>query len=220
VQLTVATTHVQPVPVIAVVVRLAGNVSMTVTVPAVGPGPMLFAVNVYVAPVSPRPKLPVWLLVIVRSGARTLIEAVAVLPVPPFTALTFTVVFTLFPAMVAVTFTANVQEALTAMAPPVSVTLPEPPTAVTVPLPHVPEIPFGVATTSPAGSVSVKATPVSATAEFGLVMVKLRAVEPARPIETALNDFVMDGEAATVIFAVDALPVPPLVEVTVPVVFV
>jgi len=47
-----------------------------------------------VAPVSPWKKLPEWLLVMVRSEARTLMEAVAVLPVPPFVALTVPVMLT------------------------------------------------------------------------------------------------------------------------------
>jgi hypothetical protein len=67
---------------------------MIVTVPAVGPCPTLLTVIVKVAPVSPWKKLPVWLLVMVRSGASTLMEAVAVLPVPPFVALTVPVVLT------------------------------------------------------------------------------------------------------------------------------
>lgn len=46
------------------------------------------------APVSPWKKLLEWLLVMVRSGAKTLMEAVAVLPVPPFVALMLPVVLT------------------------------------------------------------------------------------------------------------------------------
>ncbi len=50
--------------------------------------------------------------------------------------------------------------------------------AVIVPPPHEPVSPFGVATTRPAGSVSVKPTPVSAVPAFGLVSVKVSVVVP------------------------------------------
>src|SRR5437899_11684318 len=54
----------------AVAVRLLGNVSVTVTVPLVGPVPELLAVMVYVAAVCPCVKFPVWVLLMVRSGVR------------------------------------------------------------------------------------------------------------------------------------------------------
>jgi hypothetical protein len=43
--------HPHPVPEKAVAVNPAGSVSLTVTVPAVGPVPMFDAVSVYAAPV-------------------------------------------------------------------------------------------------------------------------------------------------------------------------
>jgi hypothetical protein len=116
--------------------------------------------------------------------------------------------------------TENEQEPLAAIVPPDKVMLVEPAAAVTVPLPHVPVRPFGVDMTKPAGSASVKATPVIAIDALGLVMVKVSDVDPASPIEAAPNAFVMLGGVATVKFAVAVLPVPPLVEVTAPVVLV
>jgi hypothetical protein len=65
----------------------------------------------------------------------------------------------------------------------------------------------------------MKLTPFSAGDELGFVIVKLRVVEVPRPIEAAPNDFVMPGAATTVRFAVALLPAPPLLEVTIPVVF-
>jgi hypothetical protein len=50
---TVDTRHDQPVPDSAVAVNPAGSVSLTVTVPTVGPVPTFDTVNVYVAPVCP-----------------------------------------------------------------------------------------------------------------------------------------------------------------------
>src|SRR4029077_11115874 len=85
----------------------------------------------------------------------------AVFPVPPFVEVTFPVVLFFTPEVVPVTFTVSVQVLLTAIVPPVSGTLPDPATAVGVP-PQVLVSPLGVATTKPAGRVSVNATPVSA----------------------------------------------------------
>lgn len=147
-------------------------------------------------------------------------DAVAVFPVPPFVAATLPVVFTWFPVATAVTFTANVHPPLAAIVPPVRETLCEPATAVTVPLPHEPVSPFGVATVNPAGNGSLNATPSSASDALELRMVKLSVVVPARPMVAAPNDLEILGGAPTVRFAVAVLPVPPLVEVTAPVVFV
>jgi hypothetical protein len=126
---------------------------------------------------------------------------------------TLPVVLFCAPAAVPVMFTTTVQEVAEAIVPPVKLMLPPPATAVTVP-PHVPVNPFGVATTSPEGSVSENATPVRATTEFGLLMVKVRLVVPPNGIEAAPKLFVIDGGPATVTLAVDVLPVPPLVDVT------
>src|SRR3972149_6323899 len=68
VQVSVASVQLQSVPLNAVAVSEAGSVSVTVTAPLVGPEPLLVTVMAYVAPVCPWVKLPVWVLVMVRSG--------------------------------------------------------------------------------------------------------------------------------------------------------
>src|SRR5882724_6008341 len=151
------------------------------------------------------------------GGATTVTLALEVLPVPPSVDVTCTLLF-LTPAVVPVTFTDNVHEALTANVPPDRLTDPEPATAVAVP-PQVLDSPFGVATTKPAGRVSVKATPVNAMVlATGFVMVKVRLVEPFNGIVAAPKALVIVGGVATVMLADAVFPVPPLVEVTFPVV--
>jgi hypothetical protein len=99
----------------------------------------------------------------IEGGATTFRVAVLlVVPVPPSVDVTAPVVLFLVPAVVPVTFTEKVQELLAAIVPPERLIVPEPATAVMVPLPQVPVRPFGVATIRPAGSVSLKATPVNA----------------------------------------------------------
>ena len=152
------------------------------------------------------------------GGEATVKLADAVLPVPPFVEDTFPVVLLFPPKVVPVTFTVKVQLLLAAMFPPVSETLPEPATAVAVP-PHVLVKPFGVATTKPAGSVSVNATPVSATAFApGLVMVNVSDVVPFSGTKAAPNALAIDGGATTLMLAEAVPPVPPSVDVTFPVV--
>ena len=69
------------------------------------------------------------------------------------------------PAAMPVTFTENVQELLAAIVPPLRLITFVPAVAVIVPAPQVPVRPFGVETTRPAGSVSLKPTPVSAVVD-------------------------------------------------------
>ena len=77
-----------------------------------------------------------------------------------------------------------------------------------------------MATCSPAGSVSLKAMPVSASDVFGLLSVKVNEVfAPTRMLD-APKALVIVGGVATVKLAEAVLPVPPLVEVTLPVVLV
>src|SRR6478752_2002395 len=123
------------------------------------------------------------------------------------------------PAATPFTFSVMLQLAFAARVPPVRLTEPDPAAAVTVPL-QVVLSPFGVETTRPAGSASLKATPVSAVAVFGLLMEKLSDVLAFSRMLAAPNAFVMVGGVATVRFAEAVFPVPPLVEVTLPVVFV
>jgi hypothetical protein len=149
----------------------------------------------------------------IDGGATTLMLAVAVPPVPPSVEVTALVVLVCVPAAVPVTFTENVQELLAAIVPPLRLIVFVPCVAVTVPAPHVPVSPFGVETTSPAGSVSLKATPVNGVA-FGFVMVKLSEVEPFSGMLAAPKAFAIVGGATTVMEAFDVLPVPAFVEVT------
>jgi hypothetical protein len=52
----------------AVAVSPVGNVSVTVTVPEVGPRPLLVTTMLYWNPVCPLVALPLWLFAMVRSG--------------------------------------------------------------------------------------------------------------------------------------------------------
>jgi hypothetical protein len=81
-------------------------------------------------------------------------------------------------AVLPVTLTENVQDALAARVAPVRLALPLPGVAVMVPPPHEPVRPLGVATTSPAGNASMNATPTSAALALGLVIVKDSEVVP------------------------------------------
>lgn len=152
------------------------------------------------------------------GGETTVIEAFEVLPVAASVEVTVTLLF-LTPAVVPVTLTETVQLALAARVPAERLTDPEPPTAVAVP-PQV-LLRFGVeATTRPAGRLSVNAMPVSVSPVFGLLMLKVSEVVPFSGIVAAPNAFVILGGEATVRLADAVLPVPPLVEVTAPVVLV
>jgi hypothetical protein len=82
------------------------------------------------------------------------------------------------------------------------------------PPPQEPVSPLGVATAKPTGSVSVKATPVSAMVVFELVMVKLRLALPPTATVDDPKLFVIDGGPKTAMLAVEVLPVPALVEAT------
>ena len=155
---------------------------------------------------------------VIVGGVATVRFAVAVLPVPPFVEVTAPEVLVYWPDAVPVTFTTRVQLALAAMLPPVREMLVEPATAVAVP-PQVFERPFGVETTSPVGSVSVNATPVSATAlAAGLVIVNVSEVVAFKAMPAGLNTLAIEGGATTLMLAEAVPPVPPSVEVTLPVV--
>jgi len=112
-----------------------------------------------------------------------------------------------------------VQEPLAGCVAPARLMLPDPATAVAVP-PQV-LLRAGVgAITGPAGRVSVNAIPVSAVVVFGLVILKVSEVVPFSGMLAAPKAFVIVGGVATVRFAEAVLPIPPLVEVTLPVVLV
>jgi hypothetical protein len=150
----------------------------------------------------------------ITGGLATVRFALAVLPVPPFVELTAPVVLVRLPDVVPVTFTTRVQVLFTATFPPVSETLPDPAVAVAVP-PQLFVSPLGVVTTSPAGSVSVNATPVSAAVfAAGFVIESVSEVVPFSGIADAPKAFAMEGGASTVTDADAVPPVPPCVEVT------
>ena len=67
-----------------------------------------------------------------------------------------------------------------------------------VPPPQEPFNPLGVDTSRPEGSASVKPIPFSATPVFGLLMVKVRVVEPFTGTVGAPNDFRIVGGGAWV----------------------
>jgi hypothetical protein len=176
-------------------------VEVTATVPAAfdtGPESVSVTVMVKVAP-TPTAVLAVSGLIVVEVvRAVTVTLAVAVLPVPPLVELTAAVVLVFTPVEAPFTFTENVQEVLDARVAPVRLTEPVFCAAVIVPPPHVPVKPFGVATTSPPGSVSVNATPLSAAVfAVGFVMVKLRLVLAFTAIAAAPKDLLMLGGATT-----------------------
>src|SRR5260370_3422 len=153
----------------------------------------------------------------ITGGAPTVMLAFEVLPVPPSVEVTCTLLF-FTPAVVPVTFTATVHEALNASVPPDRLTVPDPATAVAAP-PQVLVRPFGVATTKPAGRVSVNATPVSATALApGLVMVKVSDVVPFSGIAAAPKALAIEGGATTLMLADAVPPTPPSFELMLPVV--
>ena len=144
------------------------------------------------------------------GGATTVMEALEVLPVPALVELAWTLLF-FTPAVVPCTFTMTVQLVPGASVWPLKLMLEEPATVVTVPV-HVPLVLGGVATTSPAGKLSVKATPLSVRFTLLLLSVKVRLVVPFSGIVAAPNALVMLGGLMTVILADDVLPLPASVE--------
>lgn len=108
------------------------------------------------------------------AGPVTVSVAVAVDPVPPCAEVIALVVLTLVPAVVPVTLTKRMQVVLAARPNDERLMLPLPAVAVSVPAVTPPEVvrqvplwPFGVATTSPGGRVSVKAMDCTLVDKFG-----------------------------------------------------
>ena len=146
--------------------------------------------------------------------------SVPVLPVPPLVEVTLPVVLTLALPVVAVTATVTVQVPLAAMVPPEKLTEVLPAAGAKVGEPQPVVVAFGVAATSiPAGNVSVKATPVRVVPVLEFVIVKVSVLTPPTAIGFGENALAMLGGATTDKVSVPVLPVPPLVEVTLPVVF-
>src|ERR1700704_1229542 len=128
------------------------------------------------------------------------------------------VVLSWTPAAIPVTFRLMLHEALAARVPPVRLMEDEPAAAVVVP-PQLLVRALGVDTCRPAGSTSVKAMPVSGVV-FELAILNVSDVVPFSRIVAAPKALEIVGAEATLRFAVAVLPVPPLVEVTLPVVLV
>lgn len=145
-----------------------------------------------------------------RFACATVRVADAVFPVPPLVELTAPVVLVKVPVTELVTFTVKeheLPEEPGGMVPPLRLMTPVPATAVTVP-PHEPLSPFGVATTTLAGNVSVNATPVSATVlAEGLVMPNVRAAVPFGAMAAGKKNLLITGGATTKMLAVADPPV-------------
>ena len=158
-------------------------------------------------------------VLVITGGATTVMLALEVLPAPPSVEVTCTLLF-FTPAVVPCTSTDNVQESFANSVPPDRLTEDEPPTAVAVP----PQLLLRLGVdeiTRPVGRLSVNAMPVKANPLLGFWMLKLSEVVPFSGIVDEPNDLVKAGELATVRVAVLLVaPVPPLVELTAPVVLV
>src|SRR5215471_13969153 len=135
------------------------------------------------------------------GGATTVRVSVAVPPVPPSVELTVPVVLTCAPALMPVTLTENVHDEAgsgdAVNVPPDKLTVDGVPggllmVAVIVPLPHEP-VTVVEANFRPPGRLSVKATPLSALAVFGLVTVKLKVLLLFSGTLFGLNDLLMVG---------------------------
>jgi hypothetical protein len=192
----------------------AGRVSVKLTPVSASDVFGLFNVNVSeVVPPSSTLETPNALLTV--GAAATAIIAVATLPVPPLAEVTAPVVLVFTPGVVPVTVTLNTHEPLAAIVAPLRVIVLG---LVVVSVP--PQIGVGpeVTTSSPAGRISVTATPVSATVELGLSIVNVRVEVPPSGMLVGLNALLITGGATTVMLAIAVLPVPPFVAVTAPVV--
>ena len=132
------------------------------------------------------------------GGATTVRFAVAVLPVPPLVEETAPLVLVNVAAAVPVMLTTTVQELAAAIDPPLELIEVPPAVAEVVP-PQELVSPLGVATISPAGSASEKATPVSASVfAAGFVIVKVRVEVPLSGMDVGENALAMLGGATTV----------------------
>lgn len=150
-------------------------------------------------------------------------SAVEVLPVPPLVELTVTE-FVLSPTVVPMTVTLKEQLAPTASEPPLSEMVScKGALFVTVSVPPHCEL-DEVTTSSPAGRVSVKLTPVNIVAVLGLLIVNVSAVELPVKMGFAVKALLMTGGATTVKEAVpkpvEDVLAPVSVEVIVPLTFV
>lgn len=153
-------------------------------------------------------------LLAITGGATTIILAEAATPAPPSLEVITLVVLFWRPAAVPVTFTAKLQELLAGNVAPDRLIALVACVAVIVPPPQAPVRPFGVEITRPAGSASVKPTPVNPVVALGFWMVKLSVVVPFSGMLAAPNALAILGADRTVMLAFEVFPVPPSVELT------
>ena len=183
--------------------------------------PVLGLVMVNVTLVEPLSGILLAPNALVMVGGATTVRAAAllVLPAPVSLELIAPVVLDLGPAVVPVTFRLMLHGVFAAKVPPLRLKLVLPLVAPGTVPPQV-LLRFGtVATTNPPGRLSVTERPVSAKLEFGLLMLNVKLVEPFSGIVAAPKALLMVGGVATVRVAVLLVPpVPPLVELTLPVV--
>jgi hypothetical protein len=167
------------------------------------------------------------LLVIWGAMDMTSRLAMADSPEPPLEDVTLPVVLTLEPELVALTSTFTVQMLFARIKPFENVIEVAPEVGAKVGVPQAVALALGtVATSRPVGRESLNATPASRESELGLPRVIVSVLVWFVLIETGENALLMEGgltaadEYRTVIFAAAVLPLPPLVEVTAPLVLV
>jgi hypothetical protein len=154
------------------------------------------------------------------GGEATDRVALAELPVPSSVEVTALVVLGFDPPVVAVMLTDAVQVLLAAMVPPLKVRVVAPANGAKVGAPQPDLTTLGVADTCrPAGRLSVNETFVRAALALGLMMVNVRVVVPLTVIASGEKDLLIARPVVTNRVAEAVLPVPPLVEVTDPLVF-
>jgi hypothetical protein len=150
---------------------------------------------------SPRVRVAAPKALAIVGGAGTVRVAVALLPVPPLVEVIGPVVFTKTPTEVAVTATENWQTQVSGRLARVKAIV-LPPLVVRVPKSSKQT---GVAewftTLSPAGSVWVKANPVSVGFPSGLKTVKVSVLVPLRPTVVGENDIDRDGGVIAMVAA-------------------
>jgi hypothetical protein len=152
--------------------------------------------------------------------AVTVKVAEAVVPVPPLVEVTALVVLLYVFPTADVTFTLITQGVPTATVAPLILTTPVPAVSVNVaPVQPVSLPPLGVDITRPLGNVSEMATPVRLTVS-GLVIVIVKSELAAVLMPVGVKVLLTVGGLLTIRFALAVNPVPPLVELTVPVVLV
>src|SRR5260221_14594426 len=129
------------------------------------------------------------------GGDTTMMDAVLLAtPVPLSVEVGAVVVLFLAPAVVPVTFTDTVQEALAASVPPGKLTVPDPADAEAVP-PHELFNAGEAETIRPAGKVSEKGIPLKATGLFWLLIVKVSEGEPFNGMMAAAKALLIVGGA-------------------------